>query len=368
MLLAGIKDIGSANAVFPVLHELQKNSHDILVYADGVSAEKFKDEYPLISASCPPEKVLDWFSYKYGISAAILGISSPGGVIPTTFTNACRNRKIPIVAVDDYWASHCMMINWEELPDMICVQDELAKNLLLESWGSRGYCSNQVIVTGQPAFDRFKDTDCRSANKQLRTLLKLDKGWPIIFFPGQIYGMAEALLIVVEALNSISRPVYFIMRDHPRVASPNATEEFKQIRRAYKDVLSQLNVGQLVDSSSLKSGDLCTAGADIVIGIYSTMLTEACYMRKPTIVVWTPDGQVGLEMESGNNLHRNPVAVSGAALEVFSSFDLIKAINLVYSGDISDMRNAQELHCKADGQSAIRVARVINNIVNRKHI
>lgn len=367
MLLAGVKDIGSANAVFPILRELQKNSHNILVYADGVSAEKFKDEYPIISALCPLEKVLDWFSYEYDIRAAILGISSAGGVVPVAFTNTCKKRRIPVIAVEDYWASHCM-VDFEELPDIVCVQDELAKSLLLESWGSRGYYSNQVIVTGQPAFDHFKDTNCRSANKQLRESLKLDKSWPIIFFPGQIYGMAEALMIVIEALNSIGRPVYFIIRDHPRVSSLNAAEELRQIYKAYKDVPSKLNIGQLIDSSGLKSSDLCTAGADIVVGIYSTILVEACYMRKPTIVIWTPDGQAGLEMESGNNLHRNPVAVSGAALEVSSSFDLIKAINLVYSGDISDMCNAQALHCKADGQSAIRVAQVINNIVNRKHI
>lgn len=367
MLLAGIKDVGSANAVFPVLRELQKNSRNILVYADGVSAEKFKDEYPLISASCSFEKVLDWFSYEHGVSAAILGISSAGGVIPVAFTNVCKKRGIPIIAVEDYWASHCM-VNWEELPDLVCVQDDFAKRLLLESWGFRGYSSNQVIVTGQPAFDRFKDTDCRSANKQLRQSLKLNQDWPIIFFPGQIYGMAEALPIVVDALNSISRPVYFIMRDHPRVSSPNATQEFKQIYKVYKDIPDKLNIGQLVDSSSLKSSDLCNAGADIVIGMYSTMLVEACYMRKPTIVVWTPDGQAGLEMESDNKLHKNPIAVLGAALEVSSLSDLIKAFNLIYNGDISDMCNAQKLHCKADGQSATRVVRVVNHIVSCNHI
>lgn len=355
-LLFGMKDIGGANAVIPVACKAtEENDFRALLYCDGVSYERFNGAYPVISSKCDPGQVIDWLKP----NAVITTTCSPEGnlVVPVNFVKAVRSKGVPVVAVQDFWGSG-MSVKWDVWPDKMCVQDNLAKNLLLSSW--KEYNPDDVVVTGQPAFDYLGQIDCNAAQSKLREKLQLYENWPIIHLSGGFKGTAEAVEWTVKALNKLQWPVYLIVRYHPRMTRAEAPPDWKEIYEKCRDLPSQLKYGQVVDSSSLSSSEVNT-GADVIIGIYSTLLVEGCYLRKDCISIVTPEAKAYFEMETANMLSEFPPSTLSACYSVENLTGLVNVL-----GRIRQYRHFllihQNRHFVSDGQSAQRVLGVINSV------
>lgn len=363
IILFGMKDIGGANAVLPVA-AVCSGPNDVLFYADGVSFDRFKTEYPLIFTACSPSAMLIWIRPRVVVTTTC----SPGGVVPVELVIAAKNAGIPVVAIQDSWGNHLKHELWGDaekrnrkyLPDVMCVQDEFARQLVVESWPE--FEPDRVIVTGSPAFDRLHGIDCAAAKANLRLALDLAEDWPIVHFYGQSWGMPEALRATMDALNRIQEPVYFILRDHPRVVAADASEEFREIYAAYRDIPRGLKYGKVVDSSSMMSSDPVNAGADIVMGMYTTTILEACYLRKNCLSVWVPSAQAALAMETNGILTEFPPAALGACFSGTTADEIAVRFEQIFSGGITEMRAAQEKHFSADGKSAFRVHDVIRSL------
>lgn len=349
MILFGLRDVGSGNACLPAVAILKNDGIPISVYAEGSAYERFKDDFSFITGCV--DDLLD----SLRPSLVVVTSAQVGGAVPIDLTNKAKQRNLPVVLIEDMWASHSAF-KWDILPDGVCVLDEFAKNLILKSWSK--YSESCIHITGSPVFDKLIDVDVLSAKRKLRKALNLKESWPIIFFPGQIWGMTQAVTMLTEALNSFNFPVYLILKNHPTIILSNASNEYKQIFTEYQMVLKNLRTGILIDSSKLTSYEII-AGSDIVVGMYSTMTVEACYLRKPLLTIWTPEIGRSLLVALNNTLSEWPLVNLGASLRAENAQEIRACLRKIITGDTSAMLQAQQKHFQTDGLSGHRIAKAI---------
>lgn len=178
MILFGLRDVGAGNACLPTVAILKNKEIQVSIYAEGSSYERFKNEFSLI-AECEMDYLLDFVKP----SLVVVTFAQVGGAVPIELTNKAKQRSLPVVLVEDMWASHSAF-KWNIVPDGVCVMDEFAKNLILRSWPD--YLESHIHVTGAPVFDKFVNIQTESAKHKLREMLGLCENWPVVFFPGQV--------------------------------------------------------------------------------------------------------------------------------------------------------------------------------------
>lgn len=344
MILFGLRDVGSVNACLPVINILKEREFPVSVYAEGPAYERCKDKFTVI-----PEIIMDDLLDLVSPSLVVATCATPGGYVPIVLTCEAKKRKLSVILIEDMWAAHSAFM-WDILPDGICVTDEFSKSLILKSWLS--YLESNIHITGSPVFDKFVDIDVGSARHKLRDSLGLSKNWPVVFFPatGLVVGMTQIIQMLIEALNGLNIPVYLILRDHPTITFSEAFE--------YREALKGLKTGQVVDSSNLNSNEV-NAGSDIVVGTFSTMTVEACYLRKPVLIISTSEINRLLAESTNNTLSQWPLINLGVALKAGSVDEIKNCLNQIIAGDMANMLEAQRKHFQTDRFSADRIANII---------
>ena len=344
MILFGLRDTGSVNACLSVINILKNQGIPVSIYAEGVAYERLKNNFPLI-ADCKITNLLD----SIRPSLVVVTVATKGGSIPIDLNNEAKQRGLPTVLVEEMWAGHSTS-EWKVLPDGVCVTDEFAKSLVLQSWPD--YSESNIYVTGASIFDKFINVQTEVAKHRLRQALHIYESWPIVFFPGtgQIWGMIQAVSMLVEALNKLSAPIYFILRDHPAISFVRAT--------GYREALKDLRMGTIVDSGKLTSDEV-NAGSDIVVGTFSSMTVEACYLRKPVLTIWTSEIRQSFLEATNNTLGEWPIINLGASLKAESVGEIKDCLQRILAGDTTAIMEAQQKHFKTDGLSGKRIAKAI---------
>ncbi len=363
VILAAVKYVGGANAVLPVITEAIRDKQGHVVFADpsGPVASSFALRYP---------QYLDIVELKED-PIHLLQRVKPDVVLISTicFHEANKNLELireaahqgsKIVVVQDFWGNH-VLIKEDMLPDIICVQDQFGKKLVLDTW--KNYPAEKVLPTGQPAFDYLAKVNCQEAKAELRQKFELRENWPIIHFSGGVDGMPEAVAMTIEALNNTDRPVYFFMRHHPVLLSPNSNKHQKKIYEAYKDLSKQLKNGLAVESQSQVTSNLVNTASDIVVSQYGTMLIEACYLGKPSIAIWT--NTTADDFRKSTNLNDFPPYSLGAASQVTNPEQLTSVLDSAFRQDnrFDAIKQNQFYNFKSDGQSAKRIYGVIKELI-----
>lgn len=350
MILFGLRGVGSGNSCLSAVHILKNRGIPISIYAEEPAYGVFKDRFKLI-----PESDIDNLLDLTEPSLVVVTCATVGGAIPTVLMYKADQRGLPVILVEDMRFSHTSF-NWDILPLGVCTVDELAKNRLLRSWP--GYPEFHIHITGAPVFDQFANIQIDSANDKLRETLELNENWPVIFVVGEIWGMPQAVSVIVNSLNNLNIPVYLILRDHPTIIAPNALDEYKHIHAEYRKVLEDLRIGLVIDSSKLTSDEVL-AGSDVVVGICSTMLEEACYLRKSVINIWTPEiGRILFE-KARNTYEDQPITSLGGSTKIQNTKELVNGLHRIFAGDTVATLHAQEKHFRADGLSGRRLAEAI---------
>lgn len=350
MILFGLRDMGSVNACLPVVTILKDKGISVSVYAETPAYERLRDVSVIAIGKCETRNLFD--SVKP--SLVVVTPSTVGGTIPVGLTDGAKQKKLPVILIEDLWSGHSCS-RWNSLPDAVCVVDSFAKNLIQDSWPA--YSGSRIHITGSPVFDKFAKVNTVKIKSQLREILKLKESWPIIFFVGDVFGMVEAISIFVEALNKLETPVYLILGDHPKIILPDAPDEFKRIYGEYHEALKSLKM-PIIKPDKLTSNEIL-AGSDVVVGICSTMMVEACYLRKPVLGIWTPKIGQALFKIAQNTFSDLPINKLGASMKAENVREIRDCLRKIIKGDTSAMRKAQEKHFKADGLNGNRIAETI---------
>src|SRR3989338_7657170 len=167
-ILVATRDPGSGSALTPVLKELMNDEGlQIDVMTDGRAQEIIQKNFAVQDVT-PAGMVFGGGTP----DVIIIDCSSERGIdnyVTATFSEA------PKIIVDDYYGGTTnYLLSLREralpLPDKICVMDNGAKEIIVKEFPD---LADRVVVTGQPAFDRFAHEDTAKIAQETRTKLKL---------------------------------------------------------------------------------------------------------------------------------------------------------------------------------------------------
>lgn len=278
---------GPAEFIAPVLAELRNEKLEIELVTVGKSPTRILAKYNPIR--CDSESEAEIIYKEFKPDALLVAISSLtlGPYVNNEFTKLAHADGKKIVCLQDYWANHRWPMNFKVMKywDAILVLDDMAKNFLLQD----GY-SGKIIVTGSPAFDKFSKVNVAKERSRLRKKFKISDDAFVILHCGtgtpQSWKEDEITFkFVAETIREFNKPaksrtrqskVILISRAHPRDENPSR----------YKNLAPDLN---LVDTSSIDLTEEVLPIADAVIGMYSTNLIHACYLRIPAISIVLPN-------------------------------------------------------------------------------
>jgi len=202
------------------------------------------------------------------------------------FTARARELGIPSIAVLDFWGQYLprfTQAHTVELPDRIAVMDSSARSEMIAD----GFAAPMLAVTGQPALDELGEyarPEVRiSCRQELRRVAGLGEGGgPVILFASQplsqlhdpaVLGFheKEVLADIVGAGNQLfGRPgqsATLVIKPHPREAG----RPFALPQTSPGFAIRLLNEADVTPR-------LAAAGADLVIGMNSMLLLEACLL------------------------------------------------------------------------------------------
>jgi hypothetical protein len=204
---------------------------------------------------------------------------------------AARAAAVGSIGVLDFWSHYRERFIAVDgslvLPDVFAVMDERARGEMIAC----GFPAEALRVTGQPAFDAlgsYLDPALRDrARHRVRTLAGAGEGHAVVLYASQplaaLYRRetlgfveAEVLDLLVPALARVldrrRRDGVLLVKPHPRdgeLAVPVSPSPRLRV--------------QLLPRADDDEPRLLALGSDLVTGMSSTLLLEACFLRQPVL-------------------------------------------------------------------------------------
>jgi len=296
LILAIAGDPGGAAALAPVLAALQADKRTRVLALPYLQA---RDVWKLHRLECEAiDEELSSAAIFERLQAArpaliLTGTSVNALDLERRFIAAAKTLGLPSLAVLDFWSNYSRRFSESSqealcLPDCVAVMDEQAHREML----AEGFPAARMRITGQPAFDGLATLRLRFTSAQ-RQKLRAGLGVPerdrLIVFASQPlstfytelvdrslhpgYDEQSVLAGLIRNLEALARDtgtgMTLVIRPHPR----EMTEAFAQIHSPWiRTVVSfQENARELLLS------------ADLVIGMTTVLLVEACHLACPTL-------------------------------------------------------------------------------------
>jgi len=352
VIWAACKDPGGLNVVLPVVKALRvKYPVNIVTNGPMVAENLLSQNEPFIYAGSLGEAVefMDLLSTELfftSMCSSGIGIELSGylkGLFPT-------------VMLQDFWGAWLSDFGEDHQAEYICVNDKTDAGFVEKAWPN--FPKNNIKITGYPSFDKYASIDCVSIRQKVYSELKLDPTRPMVLFAGQLWYTADALHEVVYALNQIRRDVYFVPRFHPRMMR---TPEWEREKTNCLDALSRYR-GSLIEDTYMFDGPTILAAADVVTGMFTTMLLEAAALGKPNVSVLYPDSGMKQFRAECPNLSEFPLVEMGCTYKATKGDELVQALSRVLENS-NELRANQEKNFKLDGQNTKRVADFIESLL-----
>jgi len=338
------RDVGGTRGLIPVVKILQERKFEIkwVAQEDGggkdiLSAQGIKHCYIKSpqDIKCP--------------DLIVSSACSGQGVEAVRFFNSAKS----VVVQDQRGAG---LKNWSEgsRPSFIFVNDNIDVEITFNAW--RGYKSSQIIISGYPALDSYADFNTARSRNKIYDLFKIDDGKPAVLFAGVWWETGHAISELVESLNALSEDVYLIPRLHPGMK-----DETPEELPLWEESLAKFR-GVLIDTHApgVDIRDLISV-SNLVVSIFSTVLTEAAILRKPNIAILYPDrGMKIYRRLTGLNYY--PMVSLGCTDIACNRIELMEKLQKGISGSL-DLSESQGKVFKCDGKNSERIADFIEDII-----
>jgi hypothetical protein len=357
-------DPGGANALAPVIEALLRDPEvDLHPFAYNEACTLWKNR-GISYVPLPETPRMDYvtktlMTHKAGV--ILLATSHNVKEFEKYFVTAARELRIPTLSVLDFWSFYSVRFNNREgrlayLPDRIAVMDERAESEMIRE----GIKPELLTITGQPAFDELQSWKCRynleNRNKIRRDLDISDNDLMVIFasepevdtgpgdpfFPG--YKKDNVIRTLVQVLDEIShesgRDIVLVIRPHPR---ENARDFDK-----YKTLPVRVEISESDHSRNI------VMAADLVTGMTTNLLVEACYL-----------GCIVVSLQPGLCL-QDPMITnqSGHSVGLFDEKDFKPVIQklLLNFATRKEMKDRLETF-QTDGKAVQRIVTVIHDLM-----
>lgn len=300
-------------------------------------------------------------------SLLLCGTSINGVDLEKSFIESARDHGVPSLGLLDFWSNYAARFSDDRgdlvfLPDLIGVMDSQAHEQMI----AEGFPPARLCVTGQPAFDclvarRREFTPARyevlraSLGAQADDYLVVYVSQPLaaMYGPGSScahnhpgYDEHDVLKLVVSALETISEEtsvkIVLAVRPHPR-------------ERA-EDLLSLDSPGIQIRLAREEQTHELVLSADLVAGMTSALLVEACYLGAVTLSL-----QPGLR--TSDVLPTNALGVSRA---VYRSEEVLPAIReMILKPEAREAMRQRLASFQSDGRATARVLNRVFELVGQ---
>ena len=307
-LLVAVDAPGPAEFIAPVIPLLQQKFDLSLVTVKESPSLILKNFNPI---RCDSEAGVSELYSKISPDALLLGMSSltQGPYVVERFAEAAHREGKLIIAFQDYWANHRWPMNFKMMKywTAVLVPDALAEQFLRDD----GY-AGKIFVTGNPAFDRFRNENVGAERSRLRAKFNIHNSSFIILYSGTGTPQSETadkvtFALLAEAMCLLihegGAPI-LIARPHPRDEHPTRYQE-------YAPDLPHL------DTSRVSLSDELLPMADAVVSMYATNLIHACYLRIPAVSILLPEA--GRMRLAQIHLDDFPPTTVGASIGVYEN-------------------------------------------------
>jgi hypothetical protein len=351
-------DPGGASALAPVVIRLRDGGKVTVVamaYRQAITVwEAQKIDHQTVSENLGMGEAAKLLN---GWNARLLlcGTSINGVDLELIFMQAANEIGLPSLAVLDFWTNYRRRFTSKPgelvIPDRIAVMDEQAREEIVAS----GFPSGRVEITGQPAFDQFAAPcirDYSTRSRELRNSLGVGIQDRLVLFASQPlsdlhgydtsspghpgYTEATALPMVIRALEEVAYEdsvcISLLVRPHPRESL------------AMYDWVSSSSIKVLVSAAHGLHAVL--VAADLVTGMTSVALVEACYLGCIVLSI-----QPGLE--GPDPVPTNRSGLSAAAYTEDEARELLRRLLLDESAIAKMKRRLMDMGC--DGQAGDRI-------------
>ena len=292
-ILALAGDAGGARALIPVIRRLRSMPEVTEACRAYAVATQIWEAAGLAPADVAPVALS-------GVERVILGTSIADEPWELRYIQRARAASVPTVSVMESWVHYRERFTDSQgtfiLPEKIAVMDERARGEMVGA----GFPAECLVVTGQPAFDalapyrepavqqRSRDRLQRWDHGLARPLYLLYVSQPLSQLAanrGLGYHEADVLPMVIDALECVLErravSAVLLVKLHPRETSAAAPRPRSGSRRLAVTVVPDGEMERLE----------LAAGSDLVIGMNSILLMEACLLKRP-VVSFQPNLQV----------------------------------------------------------------------------
>jgi hypothetical protein len=357
-------DPGGASAMAPVLERLQEGRirARALAYKEARSIWRSRGlEFEELAEDFGEADAAQLLAQTRAAALAV-GTSGNSVDLEKRFVAAARRTGTPSLGLLDFWSNYLDRFGDDNgalvyVPDVIAVMDESARAEMIE----QGFDPSRLIVTGQPAFDAlpriragFTAAACErvrhglGAGADARLVAFVSQPMAAIFgtsamSPGYMgYTEQEVLAALLGALRKVAQvgvPVVLAVLPHPREDPRNFAG------RSSADV-------EVVVSRHHSAHEMVMS-ADLVVGMNSILLMEACYLGCPTLSL-----QPGLRQT--DTLPTNRIGISRGVQDAAEIDSAVAELLLDESSRHDLMQRLAEF--RVDGGAAERVAGLIYDL------
>jgi len=354
------RDPGSATALSPVMKLLHQNGVGLSIVTDGRAEEVLRRDFPNTKDLTPKGSILHIAEMLENPNLILTDTSASNRGLETFA--AATLADVPIVLVEDYYMTgNTYLTRLKEMqpprsPARICVMDAAARQIIAEKFPD---LAERIVITGQPAFDRFSKEKTQEIKERVRSELRLAPADRLIVYIGTGAGQVDELRAAAPHLAHVAQTLqektggglYVSFRKHLRDNTPDST---------YVEILRNAGV-PLANDAAISWNDI-SASADTVMTSWSTSGLDAAFRRIP--VVYLNDESVRTP-EVGISYPLPPVTL-GASVAVYRMDELPARLAPLLdseTGEVRSLKTAMEKHYKTDGKNAERVASVISELL-----
>ena len=294
-VLAFARESGGAQAIAPVIKELERKGSSVIVFAKDVAEKVFCDHgfRPLYlegGESCFIEHALlnNWEGEGPDIVVTSAASLPELDMTEKNLWLWARRNCIRSLAVLDQWQNYArrfssyLTTDFAFMPDICCVMDEIARLGMIED----GFPAERIVITGQPAFDSLVERTSADtkAELELKRAMGMDNGRPTVVFIGEAlrrhlgdeYGYDEyrVLNYLVDIIKDMDERPNLIIKKHPQ----NIDEDFDL------DVISRAATQIVVRIVGVEHpAKRVVLASDVVVGMSSVLLVESILLGQITV-------------------------------------------------------------------------------------
>jgi predicted glycosyltransferase len=362
-------DPGGASAVAPVIKKLEaEKGIRVLSFAYNETTtiwDAFNIAYTRLPINFSSNHIKKLINSNPEIKLVFTGTSVNSIDLEREFIAVAAQLGIPSLSLIDFWTNYTRRFSQDgshltHLPDKIAIMDEYAFNEMI----SEGFDPQKLVITGQPAFDDLAEWRAGfsyTRRVQIRKELGLEPAALFVLFASQpltsLYGtdviqekylgfdewtVLSTLMQTLEEIKLESEAkIHLVIRPHPR--------ESIDLFHNYKSEIIPVTI---VERGTARSQVMA---ADLVIGMNTELLVEACYLGCITVSL-----QPGLRHP--DRLPTNRLGFSRAVYQHNEIKPVLKEMLLDEEARLGMQEKVKEFRLK--GNSADNVVRCIFEMIN----